>query len=314
MREHYLNLIDGTRIPRIGLGTWKSKPGEVYDAVREALAVGYRHFDCAAIYQNEKEVGRAIQDAMDAAEILPEDVWITSKLWNDSHRPEDVKPALERILSDLRLEQLDLFLIHWPVAFKQGVTFPKSADQYLSLDEVPLEETWDAVVDLKYEGLVRQVGVSNMGIERLESLKEIELPVVNQVESHPHLQQKELLEYCNENDIIMTAYSPLGSTDRENRKDDEPPLLDHPVINDIAGSLDVTAAQVLLAWAVQRDTVVIPKSVTPSRIAENYDALHIELEEEHMAAIAELDKGYRYIDGSFFCKDGSPYTVEDIFK
>ncbi len=314
MRDDYLNLIDGARMPIVGLGTWKSKPREVYNAVREAIQVGYRHFDCAAIYQNEKEIGRAFQDATDAAEILREDIWVTSKLWNDSHRPEHVREALERTLSDLRLERLDLYLIHWPVAFKHGVTFPQSNDEYLTLDEVPLRETWDALVDLKWEGKIRHVGVSNMGIEWIEHLKDIELPAVNQVECHPHLQQNELLEYCKEHEILLTAYSPLGSSDRQNRKDDEPPLLSHPVIEEIADDIGASTAQVLLAWAMQRETVVIPKSVTPAHIAANYDAIQLELEDEHMAKIAELDKGYRYVDGSFFCKEGSPYEVEDIFK
>lgn len=314
MRDDYLNLIDGARMPILGLGTWKSKPGEVYSAVREALQAGYRHFDCAAIYQNEKEIGRAFQDATDAAEILREDIWVTSKLWNDSHRPEHVREALERTLSDLRLERLDLYLIHWPVAFKHGVTFPESSDQYLTLDEVPLRETWDALVDLKWEGLIRHVGVSNMGPEWIDHLKDIELPVVNQVECHPHLQQNELLEYCKEHDITMTAYSPLGSTDRENKKDDEPPLMGHPVIEGIAEEIGASTPQVLLAWAMQRGTIVIPKSVTPAHIRSNYAAIQVELTDEHMQKIAELDKGYRYVDGTFFCKGDSPYEVEDIFK
>lgn len=309
-----LLLRDGTAMPALGLGTWKSAPDEVYSAVRTSLEVGYRHIDCAAIYGNEHEVGRAIDDAVGAGDVSREELWITSKLWNDSHRPKHVRPALQNTLSDLRLDYVDLYLIHWPIAFRPGIEFPESGDQFATLDEFPLEATWEAMLEMKEAGLARQVGVSNMGPVRIDALSAVgQTPAVDQVECHPHLQQVELLRYCAERDIVVTAYSPLGSGDRTHRRDDEPPLLDHPTIIDIADEQGATGAQVLIAWALARDTSVIPKSAHPGRIAENFASLDVELTDRQMETIASLDKGYRYLDGEVFARGDSPYVADEIW-
>src|SRR5699024_9820138 len=134
--------------------------GQVYDAVKEAIRIGYRHIDCAAIYKNEKEVGQAVADLISVGVVRREDLWITSKLWNDSHRKEDVLPALERTLKDLQLEYLDLYLMHWPIAIRKGIEFPRNREDYISLEEIPLLETWNAMIPIKKEGLVRHLGVS----------------------------------------------------------------------------------------------------------------------------------------------------------
>lgn len=310
-----LTLQDKTQFPAFGLGTWKSSPGEVYLAVRSALEVGYRHLDCAAVYENEEEVGRGIEDAIKAGHISREELWVTSKLWNNAHLKADVRPAVEKTLRELRLDYLDLYLIHWPVAFKPGVSYPKSSDDWLTLEEAPLEATWEAMISLKEAGLVRQIGVSNMGPVRINALSAVgEVPAVNQVEGHPHLQQRDLLGYCAEKGIVVTAYSPLGSMDRVRRREDEPPLLFHPTIEAIAGEVGASTAQVLIKWAIQRGTAVIPKSVNPKRIAENLAALQVELSAEQMDRIAALDKGYRYLDGSYFTPPGSPYIAAEIWK
>lgn len=315
VEQKWLTLRDGSKMPAFGLGTWKSSPGEVYRAVRTALEVGYRHLDCAAIYGNEQEVGRGIEDAIKAGDITREELWVTSKLWNNAHRKDDVGPALDETLKALRVDYLDLYLIHWPIAFQPGVGFARSREEFLTLEEAPLEETWEQMLAERDAQKSRFVGVSNMGPVRIEALTKSvgEAPMVDQVESHPHFQQRELLSYLNEKQILMTAYSPLGSTDRLHRKDDEPPLLDHEVIEAIATRQGIKAGQVLIAWALHRDTVVIPKSVNPGRIQENLMSLKVTLGEEDMAKIAALEKGYRLLDGEIFAGDHSPYRAAEIF-
>lgn len=312
-----LSFDNGDTLPALGLGTWKSEPDEVYEAVKEAIRVGYRHIDCAAIYGNEDEVGHALSEAFAEGMVGREEIWITSKLWNDSHAPEHVRPALESTLSDLGLDYLDLYLIHWPIAFRKGVSFPMSGDDFRTLEERPLEDTWEAMEALKEDGLARHIGVSNFSRENLGSLIEsaTQTPEMNQVELHPYLQQRELVEFCRARDVHVTAYSPLGSMDRPEqlKGDDEPILLEDPVVGDIADRHDATPAQVLIAWSLHRGTAVIPKSVNPGRIRENFEAAELELTDDDMAEIAALDRDARYIGGEFFTRSGSPYSLTDLW-
>jgi len=304
------------KIDAIGLGTWKSDPGKVGDAVKTALKVGYRHVDCAAVYGNEKEVGTALQESFSEYDIKREDVWITSKLWNTAHKPQDVIPALKQSLSDLQLNYLDLYLIHWPVAFKPGLEgFPESDEDFLSLDKVPIIDTWKVMLEAKEEGLIKHAGVSNFSIKKLKDLssKTDHAPEMNQIELHPYLQQNDMLEYCSENNILVTAYSPLGSSDRPDsmKTDDEPSLLENEVINEIADKHDATPAQVLIKWAVERDTIVIPKSTNAGRIEENLKSAELSLDDEDMAKIKKLDYHYRYLDGKVFETESDMYR--DVF-
>ncbi len=312
-----LKFRNNDEMPALGLGTWKSEPGEVYSAVKTAIKEGYRHIDCAPIYLNEKEVGQAITECIAEGIVSRGDLWITSKLWNTAHAKADVIPALKQTLSDLNTDYLDLFLIHWPVALKEGVFIPQSSDDFVSLEEVPLSETWEAMEETVYEGLAKHIGVSNFGKKTLEGLinnSKIK-PEMNQVESHPYLQQEDLLIYCKANEVLFTAYSPLGSSDRPDvlKSEKEQKLLDDSVIGEIANAKNVTPAQVLISWAIQRGTSVIPKSVNPARIAQNFQSQQLSLSDEEMQAIGALDKGFRYITGEFWVFEGGPYTMKSIW-
>jgi alcohol dehydrogenase (NADP+) len=312
-----ISLRDGTAVPQLGLGTWKSDAGLVRSAVREAIRVGYRHIDCAPVYGNEREVGDGIADALADGVVKREDLWVTSKLWNDSHARDAVVPALEQTLGDLQLNYLDLYLIHWPVAHRPGVSIPSSASDLVPLSETPLIETWRGMEAARESKLARHIGVSNFSAHKLDALVRdaAQAPEVNQIELHPYLQQDSMLAYCTKNGIAITAYSPLGSPDRNPafKPADEPNLLEDPVLLAIAQEIHASPAQVLLAWAFQRDTIVIPKSVTPARIAENFAAQSLELSSAQLSRLAAMDRHRRYVLGRFFELPGGTYNVSNLW-
>jgi alcohol dehydrogenase (NADP+) len=308
---------NGDSLPLVGLGTWKSNPGEVYTAVREALRLGYRHIDCAALYANEADIGRALRDAMRNGEVTRRELWITSKLWCNAHGRENVGPALRKTLVDLELEYLDLYQMHWPIALQPTSILPGSAADFRPLSEVPLHETWAAMETAVDAGMVRHLGVSNFSVKKLRDLlpRCTIQPEVNQIELHPLLQQRELVQYCASRGIHVTAYAPLGSGDRPAfvKAPDAPVLLDDPVIRSIAEAHERTCAQVLIAWHVQQGNSAIPKSVTPARLRENLEAAELELSQAELARIAAMDQGYRMIDGAFWAVAGTPWTLQTIW-
>ncbi len=311
-----LKFRNGDSLPILGLGTWKSKPGEVRKAVYWAIEAGYRHIDCAAIYQNEKEVGQGIADAMAEGLIKRKELFITSKLWNDSHRHEDVHGALERSLNDLRLDYLDLYLIHWPIAFKPGVGFATHREEFYTYQDVPLTQTWEAMQEQKAAGRAKHIGVSNFNQAKLGELlaADGEKPEMNQIELHPFLPQESLVKFCSDHGILVTAYSPLGSPDsRAERHKNDPKLLNNPVVESIAQKHRAKVGQVLIAWSIARKIAVIPKSVNQERIVENLKAADLNLDAEDLQKLANIGTHHRFVDGSFFTGPQSPYKLTDLW-
>ncbi|KAL4800544.1 NADP-dependent oxidoreductase domain-containing protein [Aspergillus venezuelensis] len=277
----------GYEIPAVGLGTWQSKPNEVKEAVEAALKIGYRHIDAAAVYGNEREVGNGIK----ASGVPREEIFLTSKLWNTHHEPQHVEEAVETSLSDLQTNYLDLYLIHWPVAFRHSNTTIQPIDEQTGLIDVidvPIKDTWAALEALIAKGKIRSIGVSNFTVEKIaELLKTAKIPPsVNQIEAHPYLQQNRLLEWSKEKGILVTGYSPLG-----NNIYNIPRTVDDPLIIDLAKSLKKDPAQVLISWAVQRGTAVLPKSVTPARIQSNYE--DFVLPDDAFEAVQSLERHQR---------------------
>lgn len=310
-------LNDGNTIPAFGLGTWKSKDDSAYHAVKEALKIGYKHIDGAWIYGNEAEVGRAMQESIATGVVKREDFFLTSKLWNSFHAPDDVEVNCRESLKAFGTEYLDLYLMHWPVAFRPGTTMPDGNEGFWPLSEVPLAKTFAAMVALKDKGLVKSVGVSNFSISKLEKvLSETGVvPAVNQVELHPYNPQPELLAYCQDKGIHLTAYSPLGSSDRPDsmKAADEPPILENEVVVATAAEEGITPAQLLIAWAMDRGTSVIPKSTNAGRIAQNLAAASHDLSHEARQAIDGIDIRYRYVEPSGWFISGVTYEGEGFW-
>ncbi|WP_298531567.1 aldo/keto reductase [uncultured Algibacter sp.] len=312
-----LQFKNNDHMPAFGLGTWKSAEGDVYNAVKTAIKAGYRHIDCAAAYGNEKEVGKALSELFEEGVVTREDVWVTSKVWSNMHAKNDVILALKQTLSDLQLEYLDLYLIHWPIAQKKEIPFVSKVEDFISLEDLPNELTWEGMEKGVELGLVKHIGVSNFGPKALKQLisnSKIK-PEINQVESHPYYQQNNMLALCKANDMHLTAYAPLGSGDRaaKFKAENEPRLLEDPVITEIAKSKNATSGQILISWALHRGTSVIPKSVNPSRIVQNYEAQAVELSDSEMNTIAALDMNYRFLTGEHWVYEGSPYTLDSIW-
>lgn len=258
----------GGHIPALGFGTLIPDPALTITATRDALEAGFRHFDCAERYENEREVGQALRAGLAARGIAREDIFVTTKLWNSNHRPERVAPACKASLDRLGLGYLDLYLIHTPFAFKPGDDKdPRDQNGQVVYDrDVTLFDTWKALESLVEHGQCRAIGLSDVTLDKLEPLYESARikPAVVQVESHPYLPETELLAFCKEKGTVLLAFAPLGHGIK-------PGLLEDPVISAIAARVGKTPAQVLLAWAVQRGTAVLTTPKDASRAKQNFD-------------------------------------------
>jgi alcohol dehydrogenase (NADP+) len=307
-------LYTGAKMPAIGSGTFGSDhaPAQlVADAVLGAAAVGYRHFDCAAVYANEREIGQALQKVMTGG-IPRDELWITSKLWNDKHAEEDVIPACRQSLADLQLDYLDMYLVHWPFPnyHAPGVDVEWRNPHARPYRHETFMRTWrqmEALVDL---GLARHIGVSNMTIPKLELLlRDARIrPAVHEMELHPHFQQPELFAYVREHGIEPVGYCPIGSPHRPERDctpEDTVDTEDRTIV-DIASRHGVHPAVVCVMWAVQRGQTPIPFSTTRAHYLANLRAVvEDRLSAEEMAAIAAIDKGCRLIKGQVFLWEGA---------
>ncbi len=305
--DQSITLNTGAPMPVLGLGTWKAPFAEISAAVSFALTEGgYCHIDCAAIYSNEPAIGSALSQVFSSGRVRRDDVFITSKLWNTEHDPADVRRACEQTLRDLHLDVLDLYLMHWGIATTAEGSAqsnargePLDAQGVLQTMRVPLHATWAAMEGLVRAGFVRAIGVANFTPPMiLDLLASAEIPpAVNQVEMHPYLQQSRLMDFCRSRGIVMTAYSPLGSPGNVRaRGTGEPILIDDPVLRSIATHHHKTPVQILIRWAIERGTTVIPKSVTPERIRSNAEVFDFTLSADDMAKIAALEKKHRYVD------------------
>ena len=310
-----LTLADGSEFPTVGLGLWKIPGPDTPHMVYSAVECGYRHLDSACDYGNEKEAGEGISKALKDGLCSREALWVTSKLWNTYHKREHVRPALVRTLSDLGLDYLDLYLIHFPIAlayvpmdhrYPPGWFFDENAENPgMQLARIPILETWQAMEDLKKEGLIKNIGLCNFGVSLLQDLMNSadEKPAVLQVERHPYLEQAKLLRFCQKNDIALTGFSPLGAGSylELGMAKAEDSVLEESCVNEIAQVHQKTPAQVILRWGIQQGTSVIPKTSKIHRLKENLDVYDFSLTDSEMASISALDRHRRFNDPGDFC-------------
>ncbi|MBL6746565.1 MAG: aldo/keto reductase [Pseudomonadales bacterium] len=308
--------LGGDNLPAVGFGLWKIDKPDTANLVHAAVEAGYRHLDSAADYGNEKEAGEGIKSALAAGLCQREELWVTSKLWNTYHRPEHVRAACEKTLSDLGLDYLDLYLIHFPIALKfvdfdvryppEWFFDPDAEAPRMEIDPVPLHQTWAAMEDLKESGLVKHIGVCNYNSALLHDLMAYakQKPEVLQVEAHPYLSQERLIKLAQDYGMTVTAFSPLGALSyvsldmaAENES-----VLETDAVKTAAARLGKTPAQVVLRWGVQRGTAIIPKTARKERLKENLALFDFELSAEEMQAISALNSNRRFNDPAVFCE------------
>ncbi|MEP2987527.1 MAG: aldo/keto reductase [Parasphingorhabdus sp.] len=303
-------------IPQIGFGFWKVAPEDCVDTLIEAVRAGYRHFDCAADYGNEAQVGEGLAKAIQQGLCGRDEVWVTSKLWNSFHAPQHVEAACQKSLDDLGIEQFDLYLIHFPIALEfvpieeryppEWIFDPAANNPTMKQAQVPLHETWAAMEKLVDKGLTRHIGVCNYNSALIHDLMRYAKikPYVLQIESHPYLAQEKLIRLAGQYDMQVTAFSPLGALsyvelDMAGSQDS---VLKEPAVLMAAESHNKTPAQIVLRWGIQRNTSIIPKTKKPARMRENLDIVDFVLSDAEMKAISALNANRRFNDPGVFCE------------
>ncbi|XP_064601590.1 aldo-keto reductase family 1 member B7-like [Liolophura sinensis] len=314
-QQKVVRLNTGASMPIVGLGTFQVKGENACKLIEAAIDAGYRHIDTAQTYENEKKIGEAIQKKIDKGVVKREDLFISTKLPAACLGKDAVKPCLLKSLKELNLKYVDLYLIHMPFGLKNkgdGTLFPTTMDGKLLLQIYDITETWKAMEQLVDQGLTKAIGVCNFSRYQVSSLLMIpdikHKPAVLQVEMHPYLPQERLVEYCGENGIVVTAYSPLGSPKPNGNR---PMLIEEALVKGIAHKYKKTAAQVVLRWNIQRGVTVIPKTVQPERMKQNIDVFDFTLAPEDVDAITETlgKKKVRFYEFSW-AKNHPEYQLE----
>jgi len=282
-------------MPQLGFGTWRLKDDDAKNSTLHAIKLGYRHIDCATAYDNQKKVGEAFKQAFDEGIVKREDLFITSKLWNKEHN--EVEEACARVLKDLQLEYLDLYLIHWPVAMNEG----KKVDP-------PVTKTWARMEGLVTDGKIKAAGISNFGIAKIKDLIKASKtkPAVLQIEIHPYWRNDESIHYAKEEGIVVTAYSPMGSEAPDGNKS---PLKDE-TIKKVAEKIGKSPATVMIRWGIQRGYIVIPKATSEAHVDENFKVLDWELSEDDMKTISGIDTQNKNVPASMWTQENGPYVTE----